>query len=622
MPFLSAAVDLQFFVTRNWLAGSSGAATPGFELLRFFQAKAEALPENDLEGRTALSMLAGASFLSFHPSSRANPFRVMMQAGDARSAALADFGPADVDTLAQIAPAVPELAIRARFADVAWEAGRLCQRPIWQMGVLAARTYSHVAAANLPNDDELVGRDALQRGLELAWQFRKQASDTLDELWRLVESIARKAPEKPVLMILLADECVERKHGLATTLAPLLEASAEMQLATAGPTLFHAELWGRAAKLWDLAGDAVQAKQARLNEAEGYVSHAEAGSANAMFAAHWMKVGLGALRRAGADRARTVAIHERLLELQQTATTELKQFSQEIDVRELHEHVMRTVSGKSFEEALFGLARLDTLAKPARIRDLVLEQARRFPLSGSMPLELMNSDGLTIDRRGSLLDGSEDERAVALQHASFEHASRWDFFVRGEVMVPRAAQTIYNEHHPTEHDVARYVVGHPFIPDGIYVSVIRGLQCGFEGDWLAAGAYLIPRMEALVRHWLRMRGVVTSGVAADGFQAERTLTQLLELPQANDILGEALLFELKCHLTEKWGFDLRNKYAHGLALDVEVASRGTLSLWWLLWRVLLMPFIASAAPTDRGVPRETGDGSARQADPGTAPEGP
>lgn len=35
-----------------------------------------------------------------------------------------------------------ELAIRARLADVAWEAGRLCDKRNWQMGVLAARTYA------------------------------------------------------------------------------------------------------------------------------------------------------------------------------------------------------------------------------------------------------------------------------------------------------------------------------------------------------------------------------------------------------------------------------------------------------------------------------------------------
>lgn len=596
MPYLSQSVDLLFLEARHWLDGLPDGAVPGFDLFRFFKAKSDALPADDGEGRAAMGMLAAASLLSFHPSSRSNPFRVMMQIGDASSAAITDFGPADVETLTQIASAVPQLPVRARLADVAWEAGRHCQTPHWQMGVLAACTYYQVAAVQLEDDSDMEARSALQRGLELAWQFRKQAGNTLDELWNLVETTARNVSgtDNPGLLILIADQCIERRHSLASTLAPLLESAAAAHRTAAGPTLFHAELWGRAAKLWAQANDNERADEARIQEAEGYVAHAEAGAANPMFAAHWMKVGLERLRRASADPVRSAAVHERLLELQQATHSQLTQVSQEIDVRALHDHVMQAVSGKTLEEALFGLALLDTLADPGRIRRSVLEQANRYPLSGSMPAELMNSEGATIGRRGSILIGTEEERASALDAATYAQISRFESFLRAEVMIPRAAQAIYNEHHPSEHDLARYVVGHPFVPEGLAVSIVRGLQHGLEGDWLAAGSYLIPRMEALVRHWLRRKGVVTSTVTSDGFQEERLLSQLLALPQAEQTFGPSLLFELKCHLTEEWGFNLRNNYAHGLMSDGEVASRGTISLWWLLWRVLLMPIISTA----------------------------
>lgn len=598
MGYLSAPVDLAFYAARHWLQGLPDGSAPDHALVQFFQTKAEALPDTDVDGRRAFSMLAAAAWLDLRPSSRSSPFGIMMQAGNLRSPSITDFGPEDVDTLANIAGAMPELAVRARLADVAWEAGKQCGHRVWPMAVLAAQSYAHTASAQLLGGDELVGREALERGLELAWQFRKQAPTVLDELWRLVEATARAALDRPVLLIILADHCVERQHALALTLAPLLEEAAQRLLVVAGPALEHAELWGRAAKLWHLAGDEARRSQARLNEAEGFVSHAEAGAANAMFAAHWMKVGLEALRQAGAAKERSEAVHERLLELQQAATGELRQISQEIDVRPLHDRVMAGVSGKSFEEALFGLVRLDDLINVTGTRERVLENARRHPLSGSMSQELMNYDGLTIGRRGSLLDGTDDERELALQHASFHDAARWELHLRGDVIALRAAQTIYNEHHPSESDVASYVVGHPFVPEGIQVSIIRGLTFGFDGDWLAAGTYLIPRMEALVRHWLKLRGVVTSGVDSDGFQAERPLTELFKLPQAREVFGEKLLFELRCHLTEKWGYDLRNTYAHGLSPDGEVASAKTVSLWWLLWRVLLTPLLAQRAQAE------------------------
>lgn len=616
MPYLTAPADLAFLVARGWQTGLPDDAKPGFELFRQLADKGGALPEGDTEGRAALRLLGDACLLHFRPSSRSQPFGVMSQFGDARSASIEDFGPDDVDLLAAAAAAAPQLPLRARLADVAWEAGKRCAHQRWEMGVLAARTYYQVSVVNLLDGDEMTGREALQRGLELTWQFRQQTQNLLDELWHLVETTARAAVDRPRLLILFADLCATRRPGLAPTLAPLLEQAAQREFAASGPSLQHSELWGRAALLWERASNAPAGQQARLNEAEALISHAEAGIASAMFASHWMKIGLEALRRARADPARVEAVHTRLLEVQQAITAQMASFEHEIDVRELHEHIGQAVSGKSFEQALFGMVQMDGLTDPDRIREQVLQLAHQNPLQATIPMERTNADGLTIARRGSLLFGPEQERADAVTAATFEHAARWDLHLRGEVMAPRAAQRIFDEHHPTEHDVARYVVGHPFIPVGFQAGVIRGLQAGFEADSFAVGTYLIPRMEGLIRHWLKRKGVVTSFVDDDGFQGERTLGQLLDLPEAEQYFGRALHFELRCHLIEKWGYDLRNKHAHALGSDGEIAGFATMSLWWLLWRILLTPLIARPGPPTEVAPL---DQVAPPAEAGPAP---
>ena len=66
-----------------------------------------------------------------------------------------------------------------------------------------------------------------------------------------------------------------------------------------------------------------------------------------------------------------------------------------------------------------------------------------------------------------------------------------------------------------------------------------------------------------------------------------SLNQLLESPQAVEVLGKDFVFQLRALLTEKAGFNLRNLYSHGLLTDDAVHQDGLFMLWWLLLRMTL-----------------------------------
>ncbi|MBT2767169.1 DUF4209 domain-containing protein [Stenotrophomonas sp. ISL-67] len=62
-----------------------------------------------------------------------------------------------------------------------------------------------------------------------------------------------------------------------------------------------------------------------------------------------------------------------------------------------------------------------------------------------------------------------------------------------------------------------------------------------------------------------------------------------------DILPLGMNFELKALMTHPAGANLRNRYAHGLMSDRELASPATLAVWWLVMRIVLRSF---ADPAD------------------------
>ena len=72
-------------------------------------------------------------------------------------------------------------------------------------------------------------------------------------------------------------------------------------------------------------------------------------------------------------------------------------------------------------------------------------------------------------------------------------------------------------------------------------------------------------------------------------QEHRLLGTLLDLPETIEILGKHHVFELRGILCEKFGFDLRNRLAHGFVTYSDCWGADVLNLWWLVIRLLSIP---------------------------------
>ena len=95
----------------------------------------------------------------------------------------------------------------------------------------------------------------------------------------------------------------------------------------------------------------------------------------------------------------------------------------------------------------------------------------------------------------------------------------------------------------------------------------------------------VPQFENLVRVFLNRNGCITTTLDSKGIEAEIGLSALLDKSEAETVLGEDLLFEMKGLLTDHFGPNLRNEIAHGLASVHDCLSLNAVYVWWLMLRI-------------------------------------
>lgn len=85
-------------------------------------------------------------------------------------------------------------------------------------------------------------------------------------------------------------------------------------------------------------------------------------------------------------------------------------------------------------------------------------------------------------------------------------------------------------------------------------------------------------------------------------ETEKSLPALLELPEANHLLGSSLHVEMSTLLLQQSGANLRHDVAHGLLDDAHAWSASAVYGWWLCLRLVVVPLVNAQAP--RGAPEE------------------
>jgi hypothetical protein len=494
-----------------------------------------------------------------------------------RSACLEDFDAKHIEVLAAIAGDTGNPSVRARLFDIAW----FRQRSLYEAGRLAATAYLEAA-------------EQLDEGLE-SYKYYARCLTILRSLkWpEPLSTIARDAvrqfqaeladSEWQGLFARTTDLAIEHSLFEPVELAKSLEAYASSQIKG-----YPDETWLRAARLYRQAKDQSNEYRCVSQAAESNVRRTEdilTRGGLALEASHWLETALQNLHGYPQARARRQEILDQLHKLQERIPGEMQTYTDEYDAKPIIESLRDQFDLLSLKDSLFEFARLAS-PPPA---DEALKEAREHSknyFSGLFASIQVGNRGKTQARSpGFSSSGKEYERALEAKAVELRSMQR-AFVTRPGILF--ALHHIRERYHVSEEVLASLLRESPFVPPEHIRTIVRGFEHMFNSDWTSASHILIPMLEAILRHVLRLNGkIVSTFDNASGTQEDMTITRLFDKMRddLDEVFSVHVTTEIERLFLTEHGPQLRHQIAHALGGDGLLSSSDTVYacvfLFWL-----------------------------------------
>ncbi|PYJ23827.1 MAG: hypothetical protein DME99_01735 [Verrucomicrobia bacterium] len=555
---------------------------------KFSQKAAELEQAGDSTGASVYRFLNHIVFIHLDPDNKDQPLRPAWMSPTGRSAAIEDFDEQARDTIEKLIQSTEVPLLRARFADMVW-----LLRKNYKMAELAATEYL-AAFKQLDDSDNWAYEFAcLKRGIALARMLgakNKLFLDYVSFIESRLSSLETTCTDS--LGTRLLDLLFEYRSGEPVVSARIAETIGD-RLEPTGSSFLARDYYDIAAKFHRANGDMANVQRLGIKKGESLVRQAEAciGKEGQGYftATHHLAIAIECFRQSGADDAKIQSLHKQLIEWQAKTSGEMKSFSHEVDTSNIVAAARDSVKGKALPQAIFAMAIGHPVINADELRKRVMGYMNDFPLTHLFSAAFMAGDGRVMAHKPSALTTDEETREKAIEAEMFHQAANIDWPLRAQAYINTCREQITEEHHPTLQELQFLVLHNPFIPEGHEPIFLRGILAGFRGEFDIVPHFLVPQIEESIRHILRSAGHVTSKLDAKLIQEQRLLGTLLGLPETIEILGKDHVFELRGILCEKFGYDLRNRLAHGFVSYSDCWGADVLNLWWLVIRLLSIP---------------------------------
>lgn len=604
-------ISIQDFEASGWKQAIAQESREGYSAM--WQALSAAARNAVEQGRTehgkVLWLLADSCSMMLSPSSPNDPFKPFAVVHDRRSVIPDDLLDTDITFFAEIVDVVDDDWLRARLSDLLW----LKAKP--RTPAFALTAIDAYRCLPLETDTWVHGgRECWQRAIHLARMLKGGAGDRLQQMEDSIVTAFNKVKRSDgFLGLWLAD--LLKSNGLGRAhrfdVAMALEALArefegEGDLHKAREYFFAAAEWYR--------GIPVEAKAAEMTVAlaECWVKEAVARTASEspshMVAASFYENAIQTYRTVPRMERSTHQVDERIAELRahlndsgERALGEMGVIETPgVDITQLIENARRSVSGRSVQHALLAFANLHRGANSEEMRKNALDRMRKHPLQSLFAATMMSRDGRVIAKRPAMSlrgDLTEDDEIAIRAEMIRDHGVLVGIVAQGQIWP--ALELLLLEHRLREVDFIALARNSPIVPKDRAGLFGRALFAGYERDFVTALHLLTPQIEHLVRVHIKQAGAKTTNIDKDGIQNENGMSTLLELPEAIQVFGKDLVFELNALFCNAFGPNLRNELAHGLLDEDGCNSPFAIYAWWLALRLIFNTWWNTLNPATR-----------------------
>ncbi|MGI2325430.1 MULTISPECIES: DUF4209 domain-containing protein [unclassified Methylococcus] len=619
------AVSLQDFEASGWKDAIAQATREGYSAmwLALSSAARTAIEQGRVAHGKVLWLLADACSMMLVPSSTNEPFKPFAVFHDRRSVIPDDLLDTDIAFFAEIVDAVDDNWLKARLSDLLWLKGEPRNTAFALKAIDAYR--------RLPLDaDTWVhgGCECWSRAISLARMLKTAAGDRLQQMEASIVTAFNAAKrDDGFLGLWLAD--LLKSNGLGRDhrvgVARKLEALAR-EFDGAGDLHRAREYFSSAAEWYRTIPDAAKAAEMTVAVAEGWVKEAVAQTASEspshMVAASIFENVIQTYRTVPRAERSTHQVDARIAELRDHLNDSGERALGEmvliqtpgVDITQLIESARKSVTGKSAQLALLAFANLHRGANTEELRKNAIERMRRYPLQSLFAAMGMSRDGRVIAKCPPMSLGAaltaDDEIAIRAEMIR-DYGILVSIVVQGDILP--ALEVLLLEHRLREIDFIALARSSPIVPKDRAGLFGKALFAGYERDFVTALHLLIPQIEHLVRVHLKQAGARTTNIDKNGIQNENGMSTLLELPEAVQVFGKDLTFELKSLFCDAFGPNLRNELAHGLLDEDGCNSPFAIYAWWLALQLIFNTWWNSANPA--AGQQEVNDGQIPPAEP-------
>ena len=595
-------VRVEDFRRSDWKSAmSSGDRGGDPEMWQSLSAAARTAIENgkNPEGKV-LWLLADACSMMLNPSSANEPFKPFMVMLGKRSSLPEDFQQSDIKLFSLVAKEIDDLWLQARLADLVW---LLATPRSPQYALLAIDAYRRISL-----DTETWvhgGRECWERAISLTRMVGAGAGERMQEIEAVITSAFEVAKcEDGFLALWLAN--LLAMHHLAqekrADIAKKLELLAR-NFDVDGDLHRAREFFAASTKWYQQAGDTAKAAEMTVLVAEDWVKEAVARVSSQqpsyMVAASFYENAIQTYRSIPRIERAVYRVDERLVELHknlnEAGTRSLSEMrfisSPSVDITQLIDNARNAVRNKIPIDALAAFAGIYRGARVTKVRELSEKLLREHPLHALISATHMSRDGRVIAKRPGMssVDTNSDENRKAIWAEMIKNYSmELGLVVQGSIWP--ALEVLVLEHRLREGDFVTIAENSPIVPKGRGVLFGKALFAGYEKDFVMALHLLVPQIENLVRWHLKAADIKTTNLDQDGIENENGLSTLMELPEAVQIFGEDLSFEIKALFCDPFGPNLRNELAHGLLDNEACQSIYSIYAWWFGLRIAFNMF--------------------------------
>ena len=335
-----------------------------------------------------------------------------------------------------------------------------------------------------------------------------------------------------------------------------------------------------AAKCFEYANKPEKAKEMKIALAKHWEGEARSfktpQGCDGFNLAHRLEKAIQAYREAGEKVKAEELVHE-LKEANKLTLGQMKVISSPpIDAAPLIKIADDLLQDKTGKDAIEAFA---TLCKPfsyEQERKSAEKNLKEHPLQGLFDTHILTEEGNVSAKIGGMTDDYENtlKAQIIRGYNLGQNLSACTTLKRG-------ISLILNSGDSWKSALKELLEASKFVPKDRVDIYERAIIAGFEGDLLLFVHLIIPQLENSVRLIFGMNKLKITSVLPSGVQREKDMNDLLNDPNAEQIFGKDLLWEMRSLLIEQSGPNLRNRVCHGLADSNDLNGASSTFLLWL-----------------------------------------